>query len=223
VTPVATIVPAMIDALIGVKPVEFLVSAVVLTLTPGQDMTLVMTTTVGHGSRAGRETSAGLLVGVLVHLCAAVVGLSALLLASATAFTIVKIAGALYLAYLGLRMILGTLGRRRGPEPLDAPDQQRMTFFARGVTSAILNPKLAVFFLSFLPQFVDPDRMPQASMAAHGAVFIAIAATWLLCWVAMLDGLSVILRREHVRVGIERVAGTALIALGVRLAFASRG
>jgi threonine/homoserine/homoserine lactone efflux protein len=213
----------MIDALIGVKPVEFLVSAVVLTLTPGQDMTLVMTRTVAHGARAGRQTSAGLLAGVLVHLCAAVIGLSALLLASATAFTVVKIAGALYLAYLGVRMILGTIGRRRQSQPAPVAGGRRLSFFAQGVTSAVLNPKLAIFFLSFLPQFVDPDRMPQASMAAHGVVFIAIAATWLMCWVAMLDRLSILLRRERVRVGIERVAGTALIALGVRLAFASRG
>lgn len=212
----------MIDALIGVRPVEFIVSVLVLTLTPGQDMTLVMTTTVGHGARAGRETSAGLLVGVLVHLCAAVIGLSALLLASATAFTIVKVAGALYLAYLGLRMILGTVGRWRVPGPAAVGHGRRMSFFAQGVTSAVLNPKLAIFFLSFLPQFVDPDRMPQASMAAHGAVFIAVAATWLMCWVAMLDRLAVVLRRERVRIGIERVAGATLIALGARLALTSR-
>jgi len=212
------------DALVGVSPGAFLIASIVLIITPGQDMTLTARNTIAHGRNAGLATAGGLLVGVSVHALAAVLGLSALLLASETAFTVVKVAGALYLAYLGVRMILGSFGRADEEEGVLSGREVRglRSHFAQGVVSAVLNPKLAVFFLTFLAQFVDPDNHPSASMLAHGMVFILLAAAWLWTWVSLLDRLGVTLRRPAARRWMERLGGAALVGLAARLALAHR-
>jgi len=212
------------DALVGVSPGAFLIASIVLIITPGQDLTLTARNTLAHGRVAGLATACGLLVGVSVHAVAAVLGLSALLLASQTAFTVVKVAGALYLAYLGVRMILGSFGRAEEEEGVlsgrEVPGMR--SHFTQGVVSATLNPKLAVFFLTFLVQFVDPDNHPSASLLAHGLVFILLAAAWLWIWVSMLDRLGGTLRRPAARRWMERLGGAALVGLAARLALAHR-
>jgi threonine/homoserine/homoserine lactone efflux protein len=219
----------MLDALVGVAPLGFLLAAGVIIITPGPDMTLVARNTIADGRAAGLLTAAGALVGVSVHVVAAAAGLSAVLASSAEAFTVVKIAGAAYLVYLGVRTLWAT---RHGPADDDAALLGAATTplaltpsspLLQGLLSAVLNPKLAVFFLTFLPQFVDPENMPGLSMLAHGAVFVLMGAVWLTAWVLSLDRLSLWLRRSVVRMWIERATGVVLVALGVRLAFARNG
>jgi threonine/homoserine/homoserine lactone efflux protein len=163
-----------------------------------------------------------------LHVVAASLGLSAVLASSAEAFTVVKFVGAAYLIFLGLRALWAT---RHGPSDEDvgllssvAPPValSPSSPVAQGLLSAALNPKLAVFFLTFLPQFVDPDNMPGLSMLAHGAVFVLMGAAWLTAWVLSLDRLSAWLRRSVVRMWIERATGIVLVGLGVRLAMARR-
>ena len=218
----------MLDALVGVAPLGFLAASLVVILTPGPDMTLVARNTIASGRGAGLLTAAGALAGVAVHVAAAAVGLSAVLASSAAAFTVVKLAGAAYLCWLGARALWAT---RHG-----VPDDDAGAFgagvnpvalgpsspVAQGMLSALLNPKLAVFFLTFLPQFVDPDNMPGLSMLAHGAVFVLMGAVWLTAWVIGLDRLSAWLRRSTVRLWIERATGVVLVGLGLRLALARR-
>lgn len=213
------------DALIGVSPLGFLLASLLLTITPGPDMTLVARNTIARGRAAGLQTAGGALLGVSVHIVAAVAGLSAVLTSSAQAFTIVKLAGAAYLIYLGVRAILDA--RHAGDTDAFAGAAPRLAAspsspLVQGMLSALLNPKLAVFFLTFLPQFVDPDRMPEASMLAHGGVFIAMAAVWLPLWVLSLDRLAGLLRRANVRAWLERITGVVLIGMGLRLAFERR-
>lgn len=214
------------DALIGVSPIAFLVAALLLTIAPGPDMAIVARNTIARGRGAGLRTAGGALMGVSVHVMAAVAGLSAVLTSSAEAFTVLKLAGAAYLAYLGARAIIdarhaGGDGEAFGaatPRIVMAPGSP----VAQGMLSAVLNPKLGVFFLTFLPQFVDPDRSPEASMLAHGAVFIAMGGTWLTVWVLSLDRLAALLRRANVRAWLERVTGVVLIGMGLRLALERR-
>jgi threonine/homoserine/homoserine lactone efflux protein len=219
-------------ALVGVSPLAFVAASLLIILAPGPDMTLVARNTIARGRIAGMQTAGGALLGVSVHLFAAVAGLSAILTGSALAFTVVKVAGAAYLVFLGARTLIASRHQRESgdsnierelfgeasPRLVLAPSSPVM----QGVLSAVLNPKLAVFFLTFLPQFVDPDHLPEAGMLAHGAVFVSIAAVWLTLWVLALDRLAGVFRRSAVRVWLERATGAVLVGMGVRLALSHR-
>jgi len=202
----------------------YLAAAAALVVAPGPGQALVMARTLQGGARAGLLTSVGLNLGTVVHTAAAALGLSALLLASATAFTVVKLVGAVYLLVLGIRMIAGTLGGR----PVTAPDQPvpessglpSSRLLAHGVITGVLNPKVAVFFLAFLPQFVHPER---------GGVFVQFAVLGLVLATLGVIGDSIVAlvaartgRRMAAGAWRERVTGGVLVALGVRLALVHR-
>jgi threonine/homoserine/homoserine lactone efflux protein len=219
-----------VHAIVGPSPVYFFGASILLILAPGPDMTLVARNTIARGRAEGLRTVGGLLIGLSLHVTAAVAGLSAILTGSAVAFSIVKVIGALYLVALGGRTLLaaratadaGAEGDDEGvlvgrPSRLVAATSSPTL---QGALSAALNPKLAVFFLTFLPQFVDPDHMPQASMLAHGLVFALMGAAWLVVWVLLLDRLGRVIRRPTVRAWMERATGVVLVGLGVRLALA---
>ncbi|MBI5284827.1 MAG: LysE family translocator [Chloroflexi bacterium] len=217
------------DALVGPSPLAFLAASVLIILAPGPDMTLVARNTIARGRMSGLRTAAGALMGVSVHVLAAVAGLSAILTGSAVAFSAVKLAGAAYLLLLGARTLLASRLTARGDAADDvfAESAPRLITATaspelQGVLSAVLNPKLAVFFLTFLPQFVYRDDLAELSMLAHGAVFVLMASAWLTVWVLTLDRLSLILRRSAVRAWMERATGAVLVAMGLRLAFAHR-
>jgi threonine/homoserine/homoserine lactone efflux protein len=221
-----------VHALIGESPLAFIVASVLIILAPGPDMTLVARNTIARGRVSGLRTAAGALLGVSVHVLAAVAGLSAVLTGSAVAFSVVKLVGAAYLLVLGVRTLLASRHTSRADEMSaeaelfgeSAPRLVTATSspMMQGVLSAVLNPKLAVFFLTFLPQFVDPDNLPEVSMLAHGAVFALMAGAWLTVWVLTLDRLSGVFRRSAVRAWMERATGAVLVGMGVRLALARR-
>lgn len=149
----------------------FSLAAFILLITPGPAIMYLVGRSIDQGVRAGLISVLGLSTGVLFHVAAAAAGLSALLLASATAFMVVKSLGAAYLIYLGIRTLMG---RPRNSDP-SAPRASRRLFLD-GVVVNILNPKLALFFLAFLPQFVDPSRgsVPR-QIVILGLLYIAIA------------------------------------------------
>ena len=218
-------------ALVGPSPYYFLGASILLILAPGPDMTLVARNTITRGRAEGLQTVGGLLIGLSVHVTAAVAGLSAILTGSHVAFTVVKIVGALYLLVLGGRTLLAARATAVAVADDDGNDlmfgAHQSRFVAataspalQGALSAALNPKLAVFFLTFLPQFVDPNHMPQASMLAHGLTFALMGAAWLVVWVLLLDRLGRVIRRPNVRAWMERATGAVLVGLGVRLALA---
>ena len=194
----------------------FVAVAVLVVITPGPDMTLVARNTFAGGRTAGLATSAGTCSGLLVHATAAAFGLSAVLLASSQAFTVVKIAGAAYLVFLGIRTIV-TSGRdaasARGPKPADP-----LTAYRQGLLTNVLNPKIAVFFLSLLPQFVDPGPGFAARLLLLSGLFIVMGLVWLTAYTLMLHAVRATARRPRVRKTIETVTGVVLVALGARLA-----
>ncbi|MFC6885722.1 LysE family translocator [Actinomadura yumaensis] len=203
----------------------FTLAAIVLVVIPGPDMALITRSALTGGRRAGLLATLGGVLGLTVHGAAASAGLSALLLASATAFTVMKAVGAVYLVWMGVQTLRTAARTRREAAPAaDEPERAAvppLTALRRGFLSNALNPKIALFFVTFLPQFIDPDgAAPWARALLLSLVFIALYLSWFAGYVAAVDRLGRLLRRPRVRASVERVTGALLIAFAVRLATA---
>jgi threonine/homoserine/homoserine lactone efflux protein len=203
----------------------FIVASVGLMFIPGADMALVTRQVVVHGRGAAFATLAGLLLGGLMHASFATIGLSAMLLASAAAYTTVKIIGALYLIALGVQMVWSSWHNARDGRSLQrdpaARSRHPMTprrAFGLGFLSDATNPKVAIFFVTFLPQFVSARVDAALEIAFLGVLFNVIATTWWMGYVLLLDRVSGWLRHSSVRRTIDSLTGTVLIALGIRVA-----
>jgi threonine/homoserine/homoserine lactone efflux protein len=199
----------------------FVATGVVLNLTPGQDTLFIVGSSIAHGRRVGVASALGISAGCIVHTLAAAVGLSAVLATSATAFIVVKLAGAAYLIYLGVRVLIaptGTIASRQHPAASAG------LAFRRGVLTNVLNPKVALFFLAFLPQFIDSDSPTKVgAFLALGFTFVATGTAWCLCLAVTAShtrGFFV----EHPRAlsHISRASGALFVLLGLRLAASER-
>jgi threonine/homoserine/homoserine lactone efflux protein len=201
---------------------SFVAVATVIVIVPGADMALVARNTLIGGRSAGLRTATGTLLGLGVHAGAALIGLSVVIAASATAFNAVRLVGAAYLVWLGLQ----TLWRARNRPPGVIPDEPvtksspRHAPLVQGILTNVLNPKLSVFFLSFLPQFVDGSRPATPQILVLTGTFIAMGAIWLGTYVVAVDQLSGVLTRPVVKRWLDRVIGITLVGLGIRLAVA---
>ena len=193
----------------------FLAAALVLAITPGPGIFYVLARSLGEGTRVGVRSSLGTGLGGLCHVIAAAVGLSALLMTSATAFEAVRLAGAAYLVYVGVRTLMGA----REHQALERGDA-----FRQGVLTKLLNPKTGLFFLTFLPQFVQPGRGPVApQLLALGAVSVALNSSADLVVAAVAGRARGALRAGSRWVRRQRaLSGVALIALGGYAAAADR-
>ena len=198
----------------------FAVAAVALAVVPGPAVTYIVTQSVDKGRRAGLVSALGVASGGLVHVAAATVGLSALIASSVTAFTVVKLAGATYLIIVGIRRI-----RMRDDEtPQTAAPAPLQKVYVQGFVVNILNPKTALFFLAFLPQFVDPGLGSVAlQIATLGILFVVIALCSDVAYALAADALAGRLRRNGAAARIRRyVSGGIFIALGISAAAARR-
>jgi threonine/homoserine/homoserine lactone efflux protein len=192
----------------------FLSAALVLALLPGPGMLYVLARSLGGGTRVGLRSTLGTAAGGMGHVTAATIGLSALLMTSAVTFEVVKLAGAVYLIVLGVRTLLSL----RGAELDIAPDADKAArgAFRQGVLTELLNPKTALFFLAFLPQFVQADRGPIALQIAVLGTFTVLLNSCSDLSVAAAAGPlgSLLQRRPHLLRRQRAVSGCALIALG---------
>jgi threonine/homoserine/homoserine lactone efflux protein len=198
----------------------FCLASAALAVVPGPAVTYIVTQSIDKGRRAGLVSALGVASGGLVHVVAATVGLSALIASSATAFTTVKLVGAVYLIVIGVRRILS---REEDTEVQVVPTPHRR-LYAQGVVVNVLNPKTALFFLAFLPQFVDSSSgsIP-AQVAFLGVLFVAIALTSDVMYALLADLLAGKLRRSGTGAKLRRwVSGGIFIALGVSAATARR-
>ena len=207
--------------------VAFAGIAAVLTITPGADMALVAKNVFMRGKKGSFATIAGICSGLFVHATASALGLSAILAKSARAFEVVKWIGAAYLFYLGM-MALRRAMRGVSSTPLEkpsSPQQQRIGWwggFAEGLFTNLLNPKVALFYLTFLPQFIAPgDPVLRVSLFL-ASLHVAMGLVWLSIYGSALHKLNAAMTRSGVRRTIEAVTGGLLMALGLRLAFAKR-
>ncbi|GAB4184620.1 MAG: hypothetical protein OHK0024_24790 [Thalassobaculales bacterium] len=194
----------------------FLAAALVLAVTPGPGIFYVAARSLAGGRRDGILSSLGTAIGGLAHVAAGAAGLSALLLASAEAFTVVKLIGAAYLIYLGVKTC------REAAAPIDAPAAGGA--FRQGIVVEMLNPKTAAFFLAFIPQFVDPAGVVAVQFVALGAICVALN-TGVDILVALAAGRLRQGAERHARLvrRLRLASGLALCGLGAGLALARRG
>ena len=206
----------------------FLVAVFLLNVTPGPDTAYIVGRSVAQGRGAGIVSALGISAGCIVHTLACAFGLTAILAASATAFTVIKIAGAMYLIYLGVRLVFAKhddadAAREKQASEKAAPKSLRQ-LFAQGFVTNVLNPKVVLFFVSFFPQFVAADSQHKAlAFLTLGIVFIAMSTVW-NSFVAWIAG-SVTERfagKSGVKKWLDRGVGSAFVGLGIKLATAHR-
>ncbi|MCA8254565.1 LysE family translocator [Burkholderia sp. AU31624] len=209
----------------GITHFGFFVLAVfLLNVTPGPDTAYIVGRSVAQGRGAGLMSALGISAGCCVHALACAFGLTALLAASAAAFTVIKLVGAAYLIYLGVRMIIA----KQAAEPSGTAAAQAAKplrqLFMQGFWTNVLNPKVVLFFVSFFPQFVSADSPHKAwAFLTLGGVFVAMSTVWtsLVAWVAG----SVTARfsgKPGVKKWLDRTVGSAFVGLGLRLATSQR-
>jgi threonine/homoserine/homoserine lactone efflux protein len=202
--------------------VAYLAIAGLLVITPGPDMALVTKNALTRGSRAALATAFGIEAGLLVWTGASVLGIAALLRASATAFTVVKLAGAAYLVYLGVTAFL-SLRPTKEEKPVAPGPRIVITQgspFRQGLLSNVFNPKIAVFFTSLIPQFVTPGPSATAESVLLAGIFIGMGLVWLTSYAFIASTASAVLRRPAITKALAVLTGCVLIGFGLRLALA---
>jgi threonine/homoserine/homoserine lactone efflux protein len=203
--------------------VAFLGIAALLTIIPGADTALVTKNAITRGRTAAFFTTFGICLGCLCHATASALGLSAILRESVRAYEWVRLAGAAYLVYLGLRSLwaarstidaAGTVNRS------EASDVRTglLRSFSEGLFTNLLNPKVAIFYLTFLPQFIAPAESVLRKSLFLASIHVLMGLAWLCAYVMLLDRMSSVLTRPSVKRKLEAVTGAVLVAFGVRLA-----
>jgi threonine/homoserine/homoserine lactone efflux protein len=198
----------------------FVLSGLLLNISPGPDTLYIVGRSSTHGALAGAVAALGIGSGALVHVCAASLGLSAILVASVIGFTVVKIIGAAYLVYVGILLIRSSGSARAAAGAYLTPPVGMRGVFLQGFFTNVLNPKVALFFLAFLPQFVSPDS-PAKPLAflALGVIFDLNGTLWNLfvAWSAARIGGRLTASRR-LKAWFNRCVGAVFVGIGVRLA-----
>ena len=199
------------------QALAFLAAAVLITLSPGPDNLMVLGLGMSRGRRAGMSFGLGCALGCLSHTLLAVLGISALIAASATAFTALKILGGLYLVWLGAQALRSTGGS--APGAAAAPPATMLGLFGRGLLANAINPKVLLFFLAFLPQFVDAGRGNGPAQIAQLGILFTLQAALLFVSLGYFAGHvgRWLARTPRAGLWLDRAAGGIFIALGVRL------
>lgn len=208
----------------GTHLLVFIGVAAIVIVVPGPDTAVVTKNVLVHGRRTALGTSLGVSAGLSVWTLAAAVGVASVVRASAVAFTVLKLIGALYLVWLGLQALRAAGHPDAG---LLAPAGQRRAMgalggFRQGFLSDLANPKIGIFFTSLLPQFVSPGHSVLLPFLALGAVFVVMTVLWLVAYCLVAARAATTLQRPRVKAAMDRLTGVVLIALGLRLAIEHR-
>lgn len=200
----------------------FALAALLLNITPGNDMLYVIARSTAQGTKAGVMSSLGVMAGCMVHIIAAMIGLSAIIAESAIAFNIIKYAGAAYLIYLGIRSLLS---KKKSFEINTAIYKLSYSkLFWQGAITNVLNPKVALFFLAFLPQFINMEGAGVHWQILFLGTWFNAGGTLVNIIVSLLFGKigSWLSQSPRFVVWMERITGTILIALGIKVALSTR-
>ncbi|MGR5131665.1 LysE family translocator [Vibrio alfacsensis] len=197
----------------------FLIAITILTLTPGLDTALVIRNTSRAGLKDGCTTSLGICFGLFVHAFFSAIGISAVLAQSAELFQMVKMVGAAYLIWLGLSSLKSLMNANKG---IAVAEQTYRVYsakrsFREGFLSNVLNPKTAVFYLAFLPQFVNPEGAPLVQSMAMALIHFMIAMVWQCGLAGALNSAKSLLKNARFMKWMEGTTGAVLVVLGVKL------
>jgi threonine/homoserine/homoserine lactone efflux protein len=198
-------------------PLLFVGVVALLTITPGADMAMVARSVFTGGRRDAFATTLGISAGCLVWAFASAIGVAAVLAASRTAYDALRLVGAAYLVWLGVQSLLAA---RRGAaaEPPPTIGGRRASPFRQGLLTNLFNPKIAVFYSTFLPQFIAPGDPVVALSLALAGVHIAFGLAWLSLYAWLLDRAVAAFKGSRLRRALDAVTGTVLVGLGLRLA-----
>jgi threonine/homoserine/homoserine lactone efflux protein len=195
----------------------FVVTTLVMIMIPGPDAALIMRSSLAHGRMAGLLTMLGGLLGLSVHAAAAAIGLSALLVASPAAFTVVRALGICYLLWLGVHALLSGPAKAERP-PEAAPGGSAIGHVRRGLLSNLLNPKVLLLFVTWLPQFLPAHGEALGSALLLSGIVALLYALWFSLYNLIVDRAGALLRTPRIRARIERVTGVLLVGFALRLA-----
>ena len=200
--------------------IAFVPVALLLAMIPGADTALVTRNALALGPLAARWTIVGICAGCVVHAFASALGLSAILATSARAYEVVKLVGAAYLVWIGVQSIRGASASAAPPEVREGRSGSHP--WTQGFLTNILNPKVALFYLTFLPQFIPTGAPVLRTSMMLAWIHILLGAAWLTLYAHFVDRLRGALTRPAVKAWLERVTGGALVLLGARLAWERR-
>jgi RhtB (resistance to homoserine/threonine) family protein len=198
----------------------FVLMCIFLIILPGPDTAIATKNTLTVGRSGGLKTALGTCCALLIHTSAAVLGLSAIIVKSALLFSVFKYVGAVYLIYLGVKTLWSLKKREEAASVEMNTDKQfvNTSCFKQGFLTNILNPKVAVFFLTFLPQFVDPGSNTFIPFLIMGITYTVLTSVWFLLYVYLINQISAFMKRPKAQNMIEGITGTILIGFGIKLA-----
>lgn len=196
----------------------FVIMCILLILLPGPDTAIATKNTLTVGRTGGFKTMFGTLCALLIHTLAAVVGLSAIIVKSAIVFSIFKYVGAVYLVYLGIKTLWALKSKKITPEINAENKYEGKSCFKQGFLTNLLNPKVAVFFLTFLPQFVDSGSDTFFPFLIMGITYTILTLVWFLFYIYLLNQISAFMKRPRTQSIMEGITGTILIGFGIKLA-----
>jgi threonine/homoserine/homoserine lactone efflux protein len=200
----------------------FFVASLLLNLTPGNDVIYVISRSISQGAKAGIISAFGIFIGCFVHILAAILGLSIIIAESAMLFDIIKFIGAAYLIYLGIKAFTAATDTKNNIEKLPVASKRKL--FKQGIITNALNPKVAIFFLSFLPQFVDAGSSFYKLQLFTLGLWFAVQGTLILILIAVITGRTgnFLKRNASFWKWQQKITGIILISLGIKIAFTSK-
>ena len=201
---------------------SFAVTGALITISPGPNSLLVLRTSLAAGPKSAAMAAAGICAGLAAWAVAAACGISAILAASTPLYQLLKVAGAAYLCWLGIRIIQQSMSKKPAEERLEIPSKTPLRWFSVGLLTNLLNPKVGALYISLLPQFVPEGAAAGPFMLALASIHILEGAIWFFVLIVATLPLSRWLVHASVRRAMDRSAGVILIGLGVRLAIDRR-
>lgn len=200
----------------------FVLMSILLIILPGPDTGLVTHNTISLGKQGGLKTAMGTSMGILVHTLAAVLGLSAIIVKSAVLFSVFKYVGAIYLIYLGITSLWSLRKKGAVPEEKEGKQLKNASCFRQGFLTNVMNPKVAVFFLTFLPQFLVPEKGVFLQFLFMGLTYTVLTILWFLLYVYCIHSISAWLKKPAAQRGIQGATGIVLLGFGLKLALEKR-
>ena len=198
----------------------FVITCVFLVILPGPDTAIMTKNTLTVGKQGGFKTMLGICCALSIHTLTAIVGLSAIIAKSALLFSIFKYVGAVYLIYLGVKSLwsLRNKGKVETIETIAKNKYKNRSSFKQGFLTNLLNPKIAVFFLTFLPQFVNPGSHTFMPFLILGITYSVLTVVWYLFYIYLLNQISAFMKKSKTQKVIEGITGSILIGFGIKLA-----